>query len=453
SWNQVFIPLIWQDIKPRNRYFGPEIQRHRHLVKTIVLDIEFLEKCASMIFPNIESLTIVSGPQSGYDYPGFEEFISKHLSASLHMEIGRADYLFRPKLLNTFLGFNTIKSFVLRSVIHIDRPDASSIWQLCIRSEQLNLYVPFPNNFDWPSTAFCQIKELTISDPWAHRKLDKNCDNVLELMRRCPRLTALKLFISSNELNRSFLLEFIRLLSEDAWPDFKSITASTTMDDELSSDHISAFIRNMKQIHVFWISSFWTIEPHHLELLRPHLDTLTEMNLGKSAHTTSAIAQQVLASCPMLVRFKATHIDGTDVAEGQPWVCLRLKELDTGFIFSPSNIHHVQPLVFDQLSRLTRIEKLTSYESYYRSACFQESFDLRLECGLHKLATLRRLTDIRFYCRTQRMGMEEIEWILKHWRSLSNVVAVLNVLDCELHLKLSQRLQEHGISHKYNFTF
>ncbi|KAF9984733.1 hypothetical protein BGZ65_012735 [Modicella reniformis] len=447
SWNQVFIPLIWRDMNSRDIYFGTDnIQRHRHLVKTIELNSYFLKRCASMRFPNLESLSI----ENGYDYPGFEKFISNHLSVSLDMDFGRRECLFRPEFLNKFLAFNTIKR-IYCLCMEIDSTDPSSIWQLCTRSEQLELYNPYLSNFDQPSTMVCRIKELTIVDHYNH---GKNYDEVLELMRRCPRLTTLHWYFGlNNEQARSFFPGLIRLLSEGTLPDLKSIFTDMNTEDELSSQCISAFIRSMKQIHVFCIASPWKIEPHHLELLRPHLDTITEMNLGQAADTTSAIAQQVLASCPMLERFKATHIYGRDVAKGQPWVCLRLRELVTTFIFGPSTIHHVQPLVFDQLSRLTRIENLTLYEEYYRIAGFQKSFDLRLECGLHKLATLRRLTVFQFSCTTQRMGMEEIEWMLKHWRSLSDVVAVLNLLDCELHLKLSQRLQEHGISHKYNFTF
>ncbi|KAG0004127.1 hypothetical protein BGZ65_000886 [Modicella reniformis] len=418
-WNQVFTPHIWQDIKRQDKYFGPDIiQRHRHLVKTIVLDSYFLEKCASMIFPNLESLSIVSG----YGYPGFKEFISENMSASLHLSarlhLYSGDGIFRPltELFDTLVGFNNLKI--------------------------LSLCRPFLENVDRLSMDLSRIEELTIMAPRASH----DCGlMLLELLKRCPRLTALAYFLCTNdETDRIFHPGFIRLLSEGTWPDLKSITTDT--GDILSSDHISALIRSMKQIHVFRVSSTWTIEPHHLELLRPHLDTITEMDLGRAADTTIAVAQKFLCSCPMLKRFRVGNIDGTVVAEGQSWVCLGLKELDARFIFNPLTIHHVQPLVFDQLNKLTRIEKLTLYETNYRTTDFRKSFDFRLDCGLHKLAALRRLMVFRFYGTTQRMGMEEIEWMLKHWRSLADVGGVFNKWDRQVDTKLSERLQEHGIS-------
>ncbi|KAF9940193.1 hypothetical protein BGZ65_007845 [Modicella reniformis] len=164
----------------------------------------------------------------------------------------------------------------------------------------------------------------------------------------------------------------------------------------------------MKQIEVFWISSSWYIEPHQLQQLQPHFETITEINLNGKSTAASAIAQEILSSCPMLTRFGTSYMEGTHIAEGQPWVCLGLKELDAGLKFEPLTIHHVQPLVFDQLSRLTRIEDLTLDSELYRDAAFQTTSDLRLEYGLHKLATLRSLEMFIFHRTTQRMGYFEM---------------------------------------------
>ncbi|KAF9940194.1 hypothetical protein BGZ65_007846 [Modicella reniformis] len=433
TWNQVVTPLIWKEIKYCHSEHGSDvIQRHRHLIKTLDVDAVFLMRCASIRFPNLESLNV----GSGYDHPGFEAFIPEHPSASLQISVWGPDCREQPGIWDMFLGFNNIKSLELKDM-DFDGRDTSSIWQLCTRLERLELNNPLLKGFNRPSKEFSRIKEMALFDI---RKEDGL--KILELLKRCPHLTTLICkFWGTSEQNCSFFRDFARLLSEGAWSDLKAITTKVHL--ELDSNYISAIIRGMKQIHVL---SLWGFKPHHFDLLRPHLDTITEIDLGGGS--TSEMNQEILSYSPMLKRFKATYIYGTDVAEGQPWVCLGLEKLDIGFEFEPLTIHHDQPLVFDQLSKLTRIEKMSFYFGPHGFGAPKESFDFRLEYGLHKLATLRRLSVFRFYRTTQRMGMEEIDWMLNHWKSLSEVEGRFTKWSHYSDWTLRKRLENHGIKCK-----
>ncbi|KAF9980320.1 hypothetical protein BGZ65_005244, partial [Modicella reniformis] len=395
TWNQVLTPLIWKEVKYQHGKQGSDaIQRHRHLIKLLTVDASFLNDCGSMRFPNIESLSI----ESGSDHLGMEEFISEHPFASLHMTFWDLDCQDQPNVWDRLLVFNNLKSLRL-NYLRIDGTDTSSTWQLCMRLERLKLEFSSLRGFDQSSTEFSRIKELTLFSSRAEDGLMR-----LELVKRCPHLTTL-IYISwdESEQNRNFFHGFARLLPEGTWPDFKAITAKGYI--ELYSNEMSAIIRGMKQIHVFQMSCVSTFEPHHMDLLRPHLDTITEIDLSRAE--TCDIAQEILSSSPMLKRFRAARINGTDVAKGQPWVCLGLEELEIEFILDPSTIYHVQPLVFDQL---------------------------------------RRLSVFTFRFMTQRMGMEEIEWMLQHWRSLAEVGGKLNRYDYNIDNKLRERLQDHGIN-------
>jgi hypothetical protein len=46
----------------------------------------------------------------------------------------------------------------------------------------------------------------------------------------------------------------------------------------------------------------------------------------------------------------------------------------------------------------------------------------------------------------QRMGQQEIDWILKNWKNLTAFKGTLNTDDPVVDQALRERLEEHGIS-------
>ncbi|KAF9352517.1 hypothetical protein BGX26_009685 [Mortierella sp. AD094] len=161
-----------------------------------------------------------------------------------------------------------------------------------------------------------------------------------------------------------------------------------------------------------------------------------------------------MSSCPSLEVLDVWTISGTDMVQiaqiqqddgeefetienivfAEDWVCLGLKTLSVIFELSSrrqdveaSNSADARKLerqrrleqdyVFQQLSRLTRLEKLDI-------SCQSEpvpSVDLRMESrggGLNKLASLNRLELFHFYRTDQKLSKEEIDWMLKHWPKL-----------------------------------
>lgn len=128
-----------------------------------------------------------------------------------------------------------------------------------------------------------------------------------------------------------------------------------------------------------------------------------------------------------------------------------MKDFTTSFRFYPMDIHEHQPLVFDQLSRLTRMENLEL--DYYarpfalsRQPTFQETVDLRLTMGLGKLSTLQELEKFSFDDTKQMMGKREIEWILEHWKYLRSLRGTLDFLSPVVNSALRKMLEEDGVA-------
>ena len=147
------------------------------------------------------------------------------------------------------------------------------------------------------------------------------------------------------------------------------------------------------------------------------------------------MAQKVMSFCSLLTTLKGVTIDATDIVHGEPWVCLKLKVLQLEFRFDPSTIGHVQPLVLDQLSKLSRLEELQVF-SWQQCQPEFEAFDLRLEHGIGKLSTLRLLRTFSFGIAKQEMREQEVDWILDHWKSLDRIKGTLNTIDPEINSTL-----------------
>ncbi|KAF9992875.1 hypothetical protein BGZ65_011697, partial [Modicella reniformis] len=180
-----------------------------------------------------------------------------------------------------------------------------------------------------------------------------------------------------------------------------------------------------------------------MELLQPHFPTLTELNLGNNKSMTSAMAQEILSSCSSLIKFRAPHIKATDIVEGHPWVCLRIRYLLAGIHFDPSTIEGLQPLVFDQLSKLTQLRVLDVIQG--SKIISQKTMELRLERGLRKLSSLRLLLSISFINTDQMMNEQEIDWMLEHWKNLRKIHGVLNTNNPNINRALKHRLACSGI--------
>jgi hypothetical protein len=167
-----------------------------------------------------------------------------------------------------------------------------------------------------------------------------------------------------------------------------------------------------------------------MELVRPHFSYLRKLDFQIDSGLKSSMAQEILSSCPLLEEFAAFRMDATDIAVGKRWVCMKMVSLSVSFRFSHGTIGTIdnQPIVLDQVSRLTRHETLRLddnpegiYGSWLDDIDCKDSLDLRLKRGLGKLSTLRSLSCLSLKNTHQMMGQQDVEWMVKHWTRLFQV--------------------------------
>ncbi|KAG0055693.1 hypothetical protein BGZ83_007700 [Gryganskiella cystojenkinii] len=182
-------------------------------------------------------------------------------------------------------------------------------------------------------------------------------------------------------------------------------------------------------------------------------DMLTELNLKVCCNVSSEVVQNILCSFPSLKVFETDELKPTEelMTDERPWVCRGLKRLTLYFIRemppAPANqelsegeddgaaeTSTVTPIVnWPQsvihsfiLERLATLTKLESYQYGRTTEYIDGTLNLSLgeEGGLDLLKSLSRLRKITGPLPIKhrpRWGLEEVEWVLKHWRGLETV--------------------------------
>jgi len=437
TWYQAFIPIIWRDIRlNRGRAHPPKaIQSHAHLVRTLDIDCPLIQEHVDLRLPSLNHLDMDSQNEASTLELVFEHPTLIHLK--LWGLVSEPPRLFWENL----LVFQNLRDLTLSYVNISEEEDIDKFWELCMQLERLDIRrQQITMRGTLLSRQFSHIRDLTMG-------CFHGCDVPLtmEFIQRCPNLTSYE-WMADPSVDTLFIPEFTRLLTTATWRNLDSVFLRSPW---IAGDDISKVVGSMRRIAALGMSGAMSVGPDFMASLRPFFFTIQKLVLA-AKDITSTMAQEVMSSCPTMETFTALSINDIDIVEGQPWVCLRLRVLHVMFHFNPSAISYRQPLVFEQLSRLTRLEELDIGGGRLLDRpggfVFQELSDLRLENGLDKLSTLRLLRVLDFKKARQKMEEQEIEWMIEHWKSLDEIHGGLNLWDHHLEMLLVGRLREHGIA-------
>ncbi|KAI8348142.1 hypothetical protein B0O80DRAFT_187538 [Mortierella sp. GBAus27b] len=443
TWYQAFNFAIWRTIGlNRERPDLPfAIQSHYHLVRKLHIQFVPIENHSTLRCPNLDTLDVCGSTQA----QAYAALILNHPNIT-RLSI-RCLFASSP-LWSTLHGFRHLKDLTVDEVV-IPEEDTDSFWQLCTRLDRLHMINQgsiLRGNLS--TNTFHHMKELVISGPTRN-----DIPVLLEFMQRCPHLRSLE-WMAERWVHRQFAPKFAQAVVNGTWPDLQSLYMKPI---GITREGLAKIIKGMQRIIALDVPYFQdSLPPNPLELLRPHFPHVRVLNLLSVASTVSPVAQEILSTCPSLEQLAVPAINANIVVEGKPWVCFGLRALNMGFLFDPTTIHVVQPAVFNRLSKLKRLRYLRlggylrmggpGWQDEPIQPRFQESIDLRLKNGLASLSTLRSLEIFNFYDTEQRMGEQEIEWIVQHWRSLNYALGVLNTMDPDTDQALRMQLRNHGIS-------
>jgi hypothetical protein len=259
-------------------------------------------------------------------------------------------------------------------------------------------------------------------------------------MKMAPNLTSLSLNLN---LPADGINEYKSMVSTFSFPNIKELRLQAVWGDDFVISTLNAKTM-LEKIEVSGDEKGDISRP----IIVNHSESIRDLNLEYSFHTTGKMVQDILSGCPHLEVFKGRRINANDLVQFKPssdgatfptnnfiaskdWVCLKLKTLSLYFdmMMSSTNWRNstqsqfqiqremMQNHAFRQLSRLTDLESLDI--SGAGGVCSIESLDLSLQSRggkLEQLATLCKLKRFQ-YSTLHRVtiGDEELQWMGLNW--------------------------------------
>ncbi|KAI8345234.1 hypothetical protein B0O80DRAFT_474686 [Mortierella sp. GBAus27b] len=367
-----------------------------------------------------------------------------------------------------------------------------AFWTICKRLETLGLdfvYLLFtrPREEEELSQAMqslsCQDSSSTelVSFPKMKELRLRNVQYVhapyllRNIIRHCPALQSL----SWQHWDRNNIIDpFRKLMEEGTWPELDSIFIVSRMVDMTYQEHerfLQSTRRPLRQLSLYSMIT----RAITFELYRPHFETLEKLDLTRYDGATSAVAIQVLSSCPNLKSLMAKDLNAQDILKegNRPWVCRGLEEL-TIFIHMGFGRHGLYRRLTDEeldqsraiFKRLATFKQLRSLDmlSYPISRMLRlpyhhpdngewlsiTPFHFRLQAGLDELAGLNQLVDVRFWAGSHAIFKKEIVWMVDHWKRLRNMGAGQTTIveqhvtpgEASWRIGITPLLHERGIS-------
>jgi hypothetical protein len=434
AWYQACVPLIWSDIHLGGlSRFAASIQKNNHLVKRVNIGYMWRKDLANLRFSNLDSICL-DVPEAVRDGDTIQ-FIMGHPTVTRlelkHLVSGQ------PAFWDALLGFRNLRSLTMSS-FEIFGTNMDKFWQLCTRLERLDIKFDHNPSVTPPPGDYSSLQHLGVSG--------RNPDMVsffIGFLRQCPRLTSIA-WHTQLFLTEGFILRLSELFEAKALPCLEYLDAGTGW---IGNELLTKLIQNLPpriNALLFGFSRTATIIDF-ATVFQPCFSTLRVLEAATDTNIKLPFAQVVMSSCPLLEKLKAPLVDALVVTEGKPWVCLRLKVLELAFCFDPpSTVGHLQPLIFDRLSKLTRLEELrmTGPDRQYEPC---GRVDLRLASGLDKLSTLWLLRSIDLLNVFQCLGDAEVDWISEHWKCLTLFRGRLFGRGNAVSEAWGKRLDRHGI--------
>ncbi|KAF9190675.1 hypothetical protein BGZ51_008317 [Haplosporangium sp. Z 767] len=446
-----FISLIWDDIILDEAMpfllMEPAILRaHAEYVHELrisgAIDVEYYDiyfenlRCLAVDAVN-EPLNIPKVSTDSYNDDNEHRFLASFIRQHATIERLFLCEIYNQDLPYSFWGdirFRNPKVLTLGELT-VNNGFVDYFWWTCARFEELNFYGMTLPLHNMPSRlCFQDAKKLSLSlTSSSDTEQPHNNSGVLEqleLIKKFPELETLSW--SLRGANQRFpAQEFQWSIKNGVWSKLESLCLYGDWSDcTRGFEEVQEVPSSLKALKVV---NYWIQPPVFSRVLDQISMTVVSLILQSVYGYTSAMAQDIMTRCPCLKVLKLTFVSIEDIVQSpsRPWVCTQLEVLQITLVKSNGTPLAWEQLVFERLSRLTRLKSLvlysyTSKDYPYPPAVRQaidegRTLDLRLEVGLGALSTLTELELLEWGPNLQMMGMEEVEWMLMHWKKLSAV--------------------------------
>ncbi|KAI8345518.1 hypothetical protein B0O80DRAFT_472896 [Mortierella sp. GBAus27b] len=238
----------------------------------------------------------------------------------------------------------------------------------------------------------------------------------LRLIRQCPELRRLHWCTEALPVRM-----FVQSIVVGSWPMLDDICMDSS---KLLDQHLSQIIGKMTRITGFSVSGTgFNIQP--MSALRNHFHGLRRLDIAQlfkvDDRTCSEFTIEVLKSCSQLESLKARAIPADYLMDNAPWACettLRILKVNFEIIPKPGGNGPQQMAIMRRLSKFVNLERLDMSDNWRWRP-------IQLSYGLKKLAAMTKLQEIILPVEGQLLSLDDVEWIIEHWRDLKSIRGVV----------------------------
>ncbi|KAG0226494.1 hypothetical protein B0O80DRAFT_469621 [Mortierella sp. GBAus27b] len=434
-WHRACVPIIWEAVELSDKR---DIDEYRHFIKSVSFD-SLPSDVDTLHFPRLRSANV----WLYLNREVLQRFILRHPTLTCLSIQGSWTASDEP-FWDALLEFQHLRELCVNDKSLFQPPFLDKFWALCPRLETLS--IDLFNDLSpscIPDVTFPRLRELEVTNS-GHKELDF----FVKLMKQCPNLGSV--ICHSNYGTASRFITGIAGYFRKRWRHLQHVELRLR---EITSTQLHGIFKKAPMITAFDASIKDNFDHVHMESFQSHFSCLRHLHIKPPRNNITRLAQEIMSSCPLLETLEAPLVSAQDVVKGRPWVCLKLRILRVGISFEPSTkdsapLLHLQPLVYERLSKLVNLEELCISRRFK-----YPSLDLRLECGLDKLSTLRYLDTIIFHSTKQKMSHVEIDWILEHWKNIRTIEGKLHCTYPRMDKDLSARLEEHGCRRSREYRY
>ncbi|KAF9938950.1 hypothetical protein BGZ65_011838 [Modicella reniformis] len=414
QWHKALLPSLWANLELQDEDFATPppleaLDKHRHLVERLTIYYNVPAEYYAVHFPNLQALEI----NELHRY--CPTVLAQHWTLKELVLLG-LDGGLKPDFWETVSTLPRLATLYVMN-LNFDGTELYDFYKCCERLVSLTICTT--HLFEPPryiNLGNLRTMELELVDGLSN-------EQQLNWLAQGTMLKRLYWCPWTGDSHENISVEALtHYASTYSWHNLQELVlcGARASDNQLSqiiAAMFSAAVLSMTDTEFGRLS---------MNALRNHFNTLRELNISNSQTQTGIWIPEILASCPLLENLAADRVPARSIMDGQPWACSgRLKKLRVFFDLSDDPLEAMQQQedILDRLSELRCLVYLNV--SHWSQGKPQRTLDFRLEKGLARLRTLKRLTEFRFYHTPQSMGIEEVEWMLYHWKRLMYITTTL----------------------------
>lgn len=367
-----------------------------------------------------------------------------------------------------------LEDLTFTGVVEQDAVDA--FWRACERVKYLDLLDVTLRPVSMPilsTLSFRRLRDLTITKySWQEASPRQMWPvHLLERAKESENLRKLGWSVGDIVFPVQLVLD---AFEENCWRELCELSIG---GEACSDQDVAAVLRSLTSRRLtdfeLWSGRFGTLTYNCLKEM--YFGHLRELKLGQAPGATSGMVQEIMTECVHLVNLEAPYIFVRSIATASKgWGCLKLERLAVYIASQVGDGADWDGRAFEQIARLKRLRILDLQqrdpyglsivdddEHQPQDILIMQTLDLRLPSNRKMLdscnnggsdirgwSSLLQLREFAFEGNRQWMGVDELEWMVEHWKDLRYISGdfrdTTRIASGE---RFKQLLALHGITH------